>query len=90
MDIGRPYTEQLEDGCIIRTFDSNLDPDELYWHRDKVNRVIEVLSGEGWKLQIDNEIPFNIVKRGIYIIPKEVYHRILKGSNNLILKIFEQ
>ena len=34
-----PYKDTLlEDGAFIRTFDKNLNEEELIWHRDKKDR----------------------------------------------------
>ena len=46
----------------IRTFSKDVDPMELVWHQDSEDRDIEVLEGKGWELQMDNELPFELVK----------------------------
>ena len=47
---GKPY---WEDGDI-REFDPSRDDAEFVWHRDKEDREIEVLEGEGWQFQYEN------------------------------------
>ena len=86
-----PYTDELiDDTTKIRTFDPfNTNIDEYIWHRDKNDRVITVLDGNGWKLQFDNELPFDINKNDKIKIPKMVYHRIIPGKNKLRILINE-
>ena len=43
-------------------FSKDVDPMELVWHQDKEDREIEVLEGKGWKVQLDNKLPFELVK----------------------------
>jgi quercetin dioxygenase-like cupin family protein len=86
-----PYTDQhLDDGAFIRTFDENLNEQELIWHRDKNNREIAVLAGGGWQLQMDNKLPQELKAGNLYYINKEEYHRLIKGNGTLKLKIWEK
>jgi hypothetical protein len=57
----------------------------LQWHFDNEDRKITVLKNEGWLLQMDNELPKLL--EGTFIIPKHIYHRIIKGSSDLVVKI---
>jgi quercetin dioxygenase-like cupin family protein len=85
----KPYTQNLKNGYIIREFDTNISTDELVWHRDKNNRIVEVISGKGWKFQMDNNLPIEL-KEGMKLeIPKETFHRIGKGDTKLVIKIKE-
>jgi hypothetical protein len=85
----KPYTQNLKNGYIIREFDTNISTDELVWHRDKNNRIVEVISGKGWKFQMDNHLPIEL-KEGMQLeIPKETFHRIGKGNTKLVIKIKE-
>jgi quercetin dioxygenase-like cupin family protein len=86
----KPYTQSKTDKGIIRIFDENIDSHELVWHRDKRNRVVEVLEGEGWKFQMDNGIPHMLEVGDILNIPRETYHRIGKGRTPLKLRIIEK
>lgn len=88
---GKPYDDKpLDIGRFLRKFDKDIDDNELIWHRDKRSRVITVMSGEDWKLQFDDLLPVTLKKNKEYKIPKETYHRILKGRGNLILEIREE
>jgi hypothetical protein len=85
----QPYTQNLKNEYIIREFDANIDVSELVWHRDKNNRIVEVISGKGWKFQMDNHLPIEL-KEGMQLeIPKETFHRIGKGDTKLVIKIKE-
>jgi hypothetical protein len=72
-----------------RVFKHDISNDELVWHRDKNDRIISVVEGSGWKFQIDNHLPFNLIVGERYFIAKETFHRILKGNTDLILDITE-
>ena len=85
-----PYIDQFgEDGSKIRTFSSDIDSDKLIWHRDKKDREITILSGVGWKLQMEDKLPKELELGKLYDIPKEEYHRIIKGKDNLVIRIWE-
>lgn len=81
-----PFKEkQLEKNISIREFDENIDSKELIWHRDKEDRIVEVLSNEDWFFQMDNELPKKL--EGRVFVPKETFHRVIKGTGNLSVKI---
>lgn len=85
-----PYDDQRHEDTILRTFSESVDEQELIWHRDKRTREVSVISGEGWKLQMDNQLPEEMTKGKLYRIPKMEYHRIIKGTGQLVLKIWEE
>lgn len=81
-----PFKEKsLGNNEYIREFSDNVDDHELEWHIDKEDRIVEVIENNGWKVQIDNQLP-RLLEKTIFI-PKETYHRIIKGDGNLIVKI---
>jgi len=85
-----PYIDnQLTDDIRVRTFDTNIDEDELVWHRDKRNRIVEILDGEGWMFQFEDGLPFSMIKGDKIEITKEQYHRVIKGDTPLKIKIKE-
>ena len=84
-----PYLDKYVDNKIVRYFSEEVDDKELIWHRDKKTRDVEVISGNGWQLQMDNELPEDLKKGKIYRIPKMEYHRVIKGTSQLVLKIKE-
>jgi hypothetical protein len=88
--IGNPYSDNQSDNGFIRVFDEFVDPMELIWHRDKKDRSVHVLEGKGWLLQYDDALPIILEKNKVYFIKAETYHRIIKGTGNLTLKIVEE
>jgi hypothetical protein len=74
------------DNGDIRTFD-NPNEDDLVWHRDKENRMIEVLEGENWEIQYEDELPILMFVGDEFYIPKMVFHRLHKGNDKLVIKI---
>jgi len=80
---GKPYIDEGN----IRTFYSNKPNNEFVWHRDHEDREIEILEGEGWCLQFENTLPYNLNETKKVFIPKNVYHRLIKGYNDLKVKI---
>jgi quercetin dioxygenase-like cupin family protein len=73
----------------IRTFSKDVNKLELVWHQDAEDREIEVLEGKGWELQMDNELPFELVKGDRIFIKELEIHRVLKGTTDLKIKINE-
>jgi len=84
-----PYNEtNLGNNEYIREFNSNVDIHQLEWHLDKEDRLIEVVKNEGnWQIQLDNSLPVSFDKK--IFIPKETYHRVIKGTGNLVVKIIK-
>jgi hypothetical protein len=80
---GKPYTDSDD----IRMFNVGDDQREFVWHRDKEDRIFEVLEGEAWQLQYNGSIPILLEEEKTYYIPKMMYHRLIKGYNNLKVKI---
>ena len=79
----KPYTDKDN----IREFSSNVDELDLVWHQDKEDRLVEVLEGEGWKFQRDNNVPVDMKIGDRIFIPEGEIHRIIKGTTNLKIKI---
>ena len=80
-----PFEERIENGYHIRTFSNETDNGELVWHRDKEDRIVESIGDTNWLIQLDNEIPKPLTERTF--IPKEVYHRVIKGDGDLKVRI---
>jgi len=82
----KPYDEiTLSDNEFIRTFSGSLDNDELKWHWDEEDRIIESLHETNWMFQFDNELPIKI--QGKIEIKKGVWHRLIKGDSDIRIKI---
>jgi hypothetical protein len=84
-----PYNDiEHNDLYIIREFDDNIDPIELMWHRDDEDRIVEAIGTTDWQVQLDNLLPIPLDKP--IFIPKHMFHRVIKGSGNLRVKIKKQ
>lgn len=80
---GKPY----KDVGVIRIFSSDVDGEELVWHRDREDRKITVLEGEGWQFQFNGSLPFELTEGRKFNIPEGMYHRVIKGKTDLVLKV---
>ena len=81
----KPYEEKVEEGYHIRTFSEDTNEDELVWHRDKEDRIVESIGNTDWMIQLDNQIPKPLTEK--VSIPKNTYHRVIKGSGDLKVRI---
>ena len=79
--------EQIDSHIFIRTFSADVDEMELIWHEDRENRVINVLEGNGWKFQFDEELPIEMTEGKSISILKGVIHRVIKGNGPLVIKL---
>lgn len=82
-----PYSERRKDNLIVRTFSQDIDEEELVWHRDRQDREVTILEETDWQFQFDNELP-QVLKNTIFI-PKNTYHRLIKGTGELNVHIEE-
>jgi hypothetical protein len=92
MVVDLPFSQtNLSINVFIREFEKSVNSQELVWHRDRKTRRVRVLSGEGWFLQLDNELPIRLEENKQYEIEAKTYHRLLKtwDCSNLIVKIEE-
>ena len=82
-----PFDEIKEGDEKIRIFSEQTKSEELKWHRDREDRLITIIEGNGWGIQIDNELPKQLEIGKQYIIPEGVYHRVIKGNGNLKISV---
>jgi hypothetical protein len=87
--MARPYTEIHSENFITRTFVEETPSFEFVWHRDKEDRVVEATHDTDWLFQLDNEVPQRLTKNKLFI-PKETYHRLIKGTGDLVVKIWQK
>lgn len=81
-----PFKEtKISDNTFIREFVQDTDSGEFSWHRDRENRVIESIGDTDWGIQLDNQLPMKI--EGEVFIPMGVYHRLIKGTGDLKIKL---
>jgi hypothetical protein len=86
LQMTKPYKDiEVTDKYIIREFNENIDPIELMWHRDDENRTVEIIGETNWKLQLDNQLPTSM--NCPIFIPRHEWHRVIKGTGTLKLKI---
>jgi quercetin dioxygenase-like cupin family protein len=87
----QPYTNTvISTNTVIREFSSEVDLMELVWHQDEEDRTIEILEGNGWQLQRDNELPLALQEGDSIFIPMGQIHRVIKGNTNLKIQITKQ
>jgi alkylated DNA nucleotide flippase Atl1 len=81
-----PYTDiSKSDKLIDRVFDSNIDPIHLKWHRDLEDRVVKSVETTDWQVQLEDQLPVSLNE---WIeIPAGSWHRVIKGSGELRVKI---
>jgi hypothetical protein len=81
-----PYSEEnLGENTYIRTFSESTLDEELKWHWDEEDRVVDPLQPTDWMFQLDNQLPEKITKTTF--IPAGEWHRIIKGTGDLSVKI---
>lgn len=84
----KPYEETpVSKEHVIRIFRNGVEEEELKWHFDEEDRVVEVIGKTNWMFQFDNELPF--VLESPLSIPKGKWHRVIKGEGDLVVKIFK-
>ena len=84
-----PYKDlEVTDFYIIREFSEDIDPIELLWHRDDEDRIVEIQGETDWKFQLEDNLPTSINKP--IFIPRGKYHRVIKGTGNLKVKIYKK
>ena len=86
----KPYTEKfLNESTRIRLFLSAISEDDLIWHRDRQDRVVEVIHSNGWMFQRDDSVPALLSSGDILEISANEWHRVIKGEGDLVIKITE-
>ena len=82
-----PYQELKTFDFIYRKFTQDIDEEELVWHRDRRDREVKVLGNTDWQFQFEDSIPQQL--QDTIFIPKNTYHRLIKGTGNLGIRILE-
>jgi hypothetical protein len=82
-----PYQENIKGNISERVFNSSVDKSELVWHRDKEDRIVEAVENTNWLFQMDNQLPIKL--EGEIFIPKNTFHRIIKGTGDLRVKVIK-
>jgi len=84
-----PYSDRKLTQGFERIFLEAVVSGELHWHKDHRDRTVTVIEGEGWSLQMDNSMPYVLKPGDVVGIPRDTFHRLLKGSGDLKLHIVE-
>lgn len=84
-----PFEQVTQDHKIVRTFNQDVDDDELKWHQDLKDRWVTILQSEGWEFQMDNGLPNKMNVGDKIFIPKFAWHRVIKGNGDLVVSIEE-
>jgi len=84
-----PYDQKIENGIKKRIFKENIDDNELKWHFDKDDRNVKIVKSNKWMIQFDNKLPKELKNGETIFIPKNKYHRVLKGKGDLVVEIKE-
>lgn len=71
----------------IRTFSEETSDHELKWHQDREDRTIVPVSKTDWLFQRDNQLPEPIV--GVINIKADEWHRIIKGTGDLVVRVIK-
>jgi len=79
-----PFLERVEDTISIRSFDQNVPEEELVWHRDREDRIVKALHQTDWQVQLENELPTTLTE---IFIPQGLYHRVIKGTEDLTVEV---
>jgi hypothetical protein len=85
----KPFVETHHSPRVsTRLFTTEVLETELQWHFDLENRWVTPLCANDWYVQLDNELPAPFTTT--IFIPKGVYHRIIKGTTDLLVKVIKE
>lgn len=79
--------EQIKENVFRREFKEEVDSSELKWHMDQEDRQVKIIKSKNWQLQLDNQLPIYLEEGKTYFIEKFLFHRVIKGTGNLVLEI---
>lgn len=82
------YSDIKIDNHVIRTFNEDSDSEDLTWHRDAEDRIISSIEKTDWMIQIEDRLPEAIINS--IEIKSGVWHRLIKGTGDLTLKIIKE
>lgn len=90
MVMGRPYREvRISESSMLREFSRDVPAAELEWHMDHRDRKVTVVHDGGWLLQLQEGLPFRLLPGHTYVIPRESWHRVIRGQGDLRILIEE-
>lgn len=84
-----PFNQKILGEKIVRTFSPDVDSQELVWHQDLMDRVVTIVEAGDWLFQREDELPIKLINEQVLFIPKKSWHRVIKGTTELIVEIEE-
>jgi quercetin dioxygenase-like cupin family protein len=84
-----PFEQLQKDGKIIRTFQIDVDSEELKWHQDLKDRRVKIIESGNWQFQLEDQLPNKLHVGQELFIEKFVWHRVIKGDSKLVVEIVE-
>jgi hypothetical protein len=84
-----PFQQYIKEDKIVRVFTPDVLAKELKWHQDLKDRKVTILEDGGWEFQFEDSLPIKLSVAEQISIPKFVWHRVIKGTGNLIVEIEE-
>jgi len=83
---GKIYKEtEIAANLYKRYFPKFTHPNQLKWHMDDEDRLIKSPRLTNWKIQLEDQLPVSLNKP--IFIKKHQWHRLIKGTGYLTLKI---
>ena len=79
--------EKIKEGqdWQIREFKSDVEIEDLKWHRDLEDRWVKSVEPSDWLIQLDDSLPISMNEE--VFIPAKSWHRLIKGSGNLKVQV---
>jgi len=88
VEISHGFCEKHKAPYVIRCFTQEVPQEELQWHQDQEDRLIYPWCGsKDWMFQFDECLPVPI--DAPIFIERYEWHRLIKGTGNLYLKILK-
>lgn len=84
-----PFDQKVVENKILRTFQPDVEDEELKWHQDLKDRKVTVIEDGGWQFQMEDCLPNKLKVAEQIHIPKFAWHRVIKGYGKLIVEIEE-
>lgn len=84
-----PFHQEIIGNKLRRVFSPEVESEELKWHQDLKDRKVTIIEDGGWKFQIENGLPNKLRVAEQIFIPKLVWHRVIKGTEKLVVEIEE-
>jgi hypothetical protein len=82
-----PFIQIQKGPDNIRTFSSKIDDSELKWHWDEQDRTVTPINENDWQFQFDDQLPMPLTCGQAIFIPEGLFHRVIKGTTDLVVKI---